>query len=216
MTEPRECSFPGCDRLSRSEYCKRHKPQREIPGYRDMYCRLCEFGPRCSLAAHINEKHGGITEYKRLFGWDSVMSADMRRNFRAQWDDRLEDGIVTNEINPKSKRTCRRGHLLTESNVYYVRHGGNGPNRDDLKRRCRKCRRALWAKKRKVAAWRNRYRSCHWCGKKYLPVSKHQKYCSMKHRVDAGRKRNEDTIKTYNREYMRAKRAAQRKSPAPQ
>ena len=190
----KHCAFPGCVRKTRrlfNDYCTGHMPMTETPGV-DMYCQLCGFGPRRSLAAHIHTFHDdiGTAEYKKRFGWDSVVSTSVRRVFRSQWDDRIAAGINVKEINPRLKGTCRNGHRLAGVNVYFVRHGGSGPYSENITRRCRKCRRVSDAKRRKIAPWRKRPRKCVICRQEFLPVQKHQRCCpAVKCRREQNRRR---------------------------
>lgn len=148
-----------------------------IPGYRDVYCQLCGLGPRVSLARHVKASHDGVKEYKRQFGPQSLISADLRFNKRASWDDRVEDDTVVIFRRPK---LCDNGHRLAGKNVVH-----NGKYR-----RCRKClqewnRQRTWKNR---PAWRRRQRKCHWCSTSYLPTHKAQKFCCRKCSSHATRK----------------------------
>ncbi len=175
----RRCAFPGCDRrVNAHGVCLLHNPVREIPGYRDMYCQICGFGPRVRLAAHINAFHDGTADYKRRFGWDSVSSTDFRDARRAIMRDQIADGRFTL---PTRKRTCRRGHRLTKTNTKLTTYR-KGPRAGRTVRQCRKCLRASEQRRYEARRPHHRRRKCRnpECRGWYMPVRSDQLYCSQR------------------------------------
>ena len=177
------CSFPGCDEPGRrhGRVCQSHFREREIPGYRDRYCQLCGFGPRVSLATHVNKFHDGSAAYKRQFGDEALTSADLRFNSRARYSDWLKDESGLASHQHRKQRTCRKGHRLAGANVILDANGG---------RRCRKC--AYESARRRYAkqgypgrTWTRRRRQCEWCKERFMPTAHNQRFCCVQHRNKA-------------------------------
>lgn len=172
------CSFPGCvNRVRDRQECKLHRNP-EVPGYRDVYCKICLAGPFSSLAGHLRLHNIRAAEYKSRYQVDAVVSEDVRFNHGAIWSDRVEDGTLT----PYQRRkTCIRGHRLVGANVLV-----NVTPDGKTHRHCRACQ--VDAQRRRYqagSAWRKnrRSRKCRWCGEMFLPVKPNQWCCSTSHSI---------------------------------
>jgi len=149
---------------------------REIPGYCDVYCQLCGFGPRSSLVKHITQSHDiDCKEYKRLFGRDSLLSEDLRFNLRLMWEDRQDDGVQM----PFTKRrnaVCRNGHRVVGRNVLLHKQYRTGEPRAEC-RQCAKDAEARRRAEREPPPWKRR-KKCRWCGESFVPRHPTQRSCS--------------------------------------
>lgn len=166
---PSTCSFPGCDRRPqrRGLRCWAHADNPAIVD--GIYCQLCGFGPRSSLHAHVRAFHDGALAYRRLFGRESLESENLRFNRRALWLDRVADG---DPMRGRRKGVCAKGHRMSGSNLVEYHYAGG------VKRACRKCVQD-WERQRRARdrpAFRRNWRSCDWCGEKYWPTKKRQRF----------------------------------------
>lgn len=185
----RQCDFPGCagqgqcyDKRIDGWCCTGHRPRREVPGWRDVYCQLCGFGPRATLTRHVNLFHDGKAAYIRQFGPRSLVSEDCRHNLRILLDQHLEAmGASTLR---RRQQACKRGHRYTAKNTYTRERNGR------IERQCRRCRQE---RKRRPPLPR---RKCTECGKSFQPYKSDHHLCSPKCR---------------RRAYMRAWRAKRKR-----
>lgn len=152
---------------------RKHVPV--IPGYQDVFCQICGFGPRAVLSKHVVNAHDGIAAYRKQFGYDSLTSEDFRFNMKSLWKDHAEDGIAAAPY--RKQKTCKHGHRWTAKNTMWVRVKYRGKWK--MARHCRECDRT-----RNRERWRRLHphepRPCEnpECGKVYPPVRTDQKYCS--------------------------------------
>ncbi len=173
MAKPRKCSFPDCKNTNVRTWrgseplCFGHRPKREIPGYCDVYCQLCGFGPRVTLDKHVIAFHDGTDAYRQQFGADSLSSEAKRYNARAVWKDRVED-TGHNQLTGRPKGVCKNGHRLTAKNSYVATYEGK------LQRKCREC---TLARNRQPAL---RQRKCKWCREWFRPNRRTQVCCSRR------------------------------------
>lgn len=193
-----QCSWPGCDRPTFAHRrCFGHTPMKEIPGYRDMYCQLCGFGPRVSLAQHVNLFHDGVVAYKRQFGHDSIISPHLRLALQDIYTDRKQDG--TGIAKKRQRRTtCPLGHRLSGRNLITVTKTINGKTR--ITRACRTCTNAKHrenAAKRAARKPKLPKRKCVWCRGTFQPDRKIARFCCAEHR----------------RSYVEKRRQARRRKP---
>jgi hypothetical protein len=165
------CSFPGCDRppQQRGRRCWGHGTRRGIVG--GIHCQICGFGPRSSLHNHVRIFHDGASAYKRQFGKDSLESLNVRLGRMELWMERVEDGV---QMTGRRKGYCAQGHRMIGKNLitYECKDGAT-------KRACRKCV-TQWERQRRARdrpPFKRNYRKCHWCGERYWPTKRNQRYC---------------------------------------
>jgi hypothetical protein len=164
---PNEGHFPNRDREGNKiagTVCMGHRWMRFTPGYCDLYCQICGFGPRTSLNKHVIRFHPevGTKEYKRR-GWP-LMSEDRLFMVRARFDDQIEDGVLRHRTKQSS---CIHDHQLTKANTYVYEFRGK------QFRQCRKC-----SLLRRSRVQKPKPRKCRWCKKTFQPYRVNSRHCS--------------------------------------
>lgn len=162
------------DAMRRAE--KRPRLKTVIPGYRDIYCQVCGFGPRANLSRHVINEHDGVAAYKEQYGRYSLTSVGYRAIRETVWEDAVADGVISAG---RRQRTCKNGHVLTVKTTYVVTTTRG--NKSWTGRACRQCALDRATAQKDVQAPEPLV--CEWCNTKFTPIRnrKNTRFCCPEH-----------------------------------